>query len=243
MTINPKKDYYAVLGVIPSAEAIVIRASYKALAQRYHPDKCRDNCAETIARMKEINEAYEVLSDNTKRKEYDDLRGVGTQSGDAYFDEDQTDDSPDFDPLEGDWSVALDYYPDLKNIEASLAKCSWRLAYAFKATLLETSEFRKRAELAKSIERRFLETYFGSNIDILRFAKQLINDGDKAAAKELNKAVRIFGKDIEPSRVINKIKKGYNAQNNYNPDLYPCPSCRHDIPLTAQYCVSCGKTL
>ena len=56
------KDYYAILGVHPTAEIAVIEAAYKVLAKRYHPDMNQDNPEETNRRMQEINEAYEVLS-------------------------------------------------------------------------------------------------------------------------------------------------------------------------------------
>ena len=66
------KDYYAILGVHPSAEKVVIDAAYKALAKRYHPDK-NQNDAETAKRqMQEINEAYEILSDENEKKIYDE---------------------------------------------------------------------------------------------------------------------------------------------------------------------------
>ena len=56
-------NLYEVLGVSPQAEDIVIRAAYRALAQRYHPDKS-DEPKETAAlRMRSIQEAYQVLSD------------------------------------------------------------------------------------------------------------------------------------------------------------------------------------
>ncbi len=60
-------DYYAVLGVSRGAEDVVIRAAYKALAQRYHPDKAPGS--ET--RMQAINTAYGVLSDPVQRAQYD----------------------------------------------------------------------------------------------------------------------------------------------------------------------------
>jgi hypothetical protein len=65
-------DYYRVLGVSPFAEDVVIRAAYKALAQRYHPDKWRENPAEAAKRMTAINEAFAVLSDSERRRTYDD---------------------------------------------------------------------------------------------------------------------------------------------------------------------------
>lgn len=64
------KDYYSVLGVGRSATEKEIKQAYRRLARKYHPDvNPGDNSAE--AKFKEINEAYEVLSDPEKRKKYD----------------------------------------------------------------------------------------------------------------------------------------------------------------------------
>jgi molecular chaperone DnaJ len=65
------KDYYAILAVTPAAEDVVIRAAYKALVQRYHPDRHPGDQTEANAKMAEINEAFSVLSDPMKRKQYD----------------------------------------------------------------------------------------------------------------------------------------------------------------------------
>ena len=85
--MDKNKDYYAILGVHPTAEIAVIEAAYKALAKRYHPDVSQDNPEEAHRRMQEINEAYEVLSNTTKRKEYDDLKGSGTQEAGDFLEE------------------------------------------------------------------------------------------------------------------------------------------------------------
>lgn len=65
------KDYYKVLGVSKDASLKDIKQVYKKLARQYHPDINKDPGSE--AKFKEINEAYEVLSDNDKRKKYDEL--------------------------------------------------------------------------------------------------------------------------------------------------------------------------
>jgi curved DNA-binding protein CbpA len=72
--VNPDKDYYRILGVLDDAEDVVIRAAYRALAQRYHPDKWQGDAAEATRRMAEINAAYAVLSDTEKRAAYDATR-------------------------------------------------------------------------------------------------------------------------------------------------------------------------
>jgi molecular chaperone DnaJ len=66
---DTKRDYYEVLGVDRTATRDQIKHAYRQLALQYHPDKNRDPGA--AARFRELAEAYAVLSDDTKRKEYD----------------------------------------------------------------------------------------------------------------------------------------------------------------------------
>ena len=70
-----KRNFYRILGVHSSSQEIVIRAAYRSLAQRYHPDKCLAQDAVTLNCMQEINEAYAVLADETRRRDYDEYRG------------------------------------------------------------------------------------------------------------------------------------------------------------------------
>jgi curved DNA-binding protein len=65
-----ERDYYEVLGVARSASEQEIKSAYRKLARKYHPDVNPDD-KQAEARFKEINEAYEVLSDEEKRTKYD----------------------------------------------------------------------------------------------------------------------------------------------------------------------------
>lgn len=71
-----EKDYYAELGVAKDASQKEIKKAFRTLAREFHPDNNpNDSAAE--ARFKEINEAYETLSDEDERKEYDHVREMG----------------------------------------------------------------------------------------------------------------------------------------------------------------------
>jgi curved DNA-binding protein CbpA len=74
--MDPSKDYYAVLGVLPSIEPAAIRAVYLALLKKYHPDVYKSGKDEATRRTKEFNEAYNVLGDEKHREKYDSLRAV-----------------------------------------------------------------------------------------------------------------------------------------------------------------------
>ena len=69
MTQKSVKDYYAILGVLPTASLEEIRLAYRRQARAYHPDLSTDPHAED--RFKEINEAYDVLANSEKRQAYD----------------------------------------------------------------------------------------------------------------------------------------------------------------------------
>lgn len=67
------KDYYKILGVIESDSAENIKTAYRKLARKWHPD-IAGNSEDVMLKFKEINEAYEILSDKFKRAEYDKAR-------------------------------------------------------------------------------------------------------------------------------------------------------------------------
>jgi len=73
-----KRDYYEVLGINKNADEATIKKAYRSLAMKYHPDRNPGN-TEAVERMKEINEAYAVLSDTQKRRLYDTYGHAGLQ--------------------------------------------------------------------------------------------------------------------------------------------------------------------
>lgn len=153
------KDYYAILGIAPTAEEIVIRAAWKAMAQRYHPDRFEGGAEQAHARMAEINEAYDVLSDPEKRSAYERKRARG--------DTGEQDDAPGMpvDPFETDWLKAVG----------------------------SRASFRNDPEL-------------------LTFARQLLFEGNLAAARALDEAVREVSREVPTSWIINRICEDFNIE-------------------------------
>lgn len=75
-----KRDYYEVLGVPKDASERDLKKAYRKLAMKYHPDRNPDN-KESEDKFKEINEAYEILSDSEKRSRYDQYGHAGFSNG------------------------------------------------------------------------------------------------------------------------------------------------------------------
>jgi curved DNA-binding protein CbpA len=200
------KTHYQTLGVQPDAEDVVIKAAYRALAQRYHPDKWQGDPAIATARMAEINGAYEVLSDPLKRAKYDEqikASGEDSQFSDAQMDEEVLRDSlPEFDE---EWSYASEYYPEIKPLFESLKKVNNNLAFEFKVTLVTLKAFKKAQVIHDKMRSEFLERYFGTNREVIRSAENFLRENNRAALLELNKAIRILGSSFNLEKFLKKV--------------------------------------
>lgn len=205
-------DLYSVLGVLPDAEDVVVTAAYRALAQRYHPDKWQGDAAEAHERMSRINAAYAVLGDLVQRASYDCAQNRGSQAEFQSDDEQSGAFTSALSATEEKWNLACSVYPDLKSLRSRLARFSTSLAFAFVVVLLETKVFAQRQIVAAHLEETFLKRYFGTNPKILEFATSLVLDGEKAAAKALNRLIDVLGSDVDPSLIIDRVDSEFHLQ-------------------------------
>jgi len=79
--MSVKKDYYRVLGLPHDADQKAIRRAYLSLAKKYHPDAGEGSSAE---KFRDVQDAYNLLSDSRKRREYDLSRGIGSRTAHPY---------------------------------------------------------------------------------------------------------------------------------------------------------------
>ena len=209
------EDIYAVLGVLPDAEDVVIIAAYRALAQRYHPDRWRGDVAEANRRMSAINRAYAVLGDKVRRAEYDNARAKSHQA--EFTAEGDNEQGEAFtsamSELEERWKIACSIYPDLAELRSRLARISTSLAFAFVTMLLDAKTFPQRVVVASHLEHAFLERYFGTDQNVLAYARTLIFEGRKAEAKALNRLVEVMGSEAEANRLIARIEADFDLLN------------------------------
>jgi curved DNA-binding protein CbpA len=101
-----EKDYYSILGIVPSIDDVALAAAYRALLKKYHPDVFRGSKAEAERRTKEINEAYETLGNSDKRRAYDNAR---KSSGFGTHQQEEPTGSPN--DVTADWELDLEAEP------------------------------------------------------------------------------------------------------------------------------------
>ena len=99
-----KRDYYEVLGIEKSADDATIKKAYRALAKKYHPDM-NPGDAEAEKKFKEASEAYAILSDPEKKRQYDQFGHAAFEGGGGFggFDFNGADFSDIFGDIFGDF--------------------------------------------------------------------------------------------------------------------------------------------
>jgi molecular chaperone DnaJ len=96
-----KRDYYEVLGVARTADGEEIKRAYRRLAMKYHPDRADGDKSQAEIHFKECAEAYEVLSDDNRRRRYDQFGHQGLQGQHDFSNMDVTDIFSMFDEIFG----------------------------------------------------------------------------------------------------------------------------------------------
>lgn len=191
------KDYYAILGVLPSIDQAALQAVYRALLKKYHPDVFTGDKLEAERITKELNEAYSVLGDASRRQEYDKNRftsksksGDYTRQAEADTEAKGTDEA-----FSISWQYISQVHPEAETHRRELAEISTSLALAFQALLIETKMFSKMGDIRKSMQKDFFDRFFGRSALLHHAALQAITSKRADVARELNLAVKFAGGD------------------------------------------------
>jgi len=235
--MNVDIDYYSALGILPSADSETISAVYRALAKKFHPDVYRGDQTIAERRMRELNEAYAVLSDEIRRKNYDDARKTKYGQSGSFSGASDAEAAESKAAELADWQLVKEYHPECEEARANLEKMSPALALAFQLELLRTKSFSSASAIRLKLKSEFLTRYFGANGYIREFAEGILKEGQLDAAKELNRVVKVLALDNSSDALaleaIRKIKNKFGVKFTPSWDFQPKRE-RHQEPVFPQ---------
>lgn len=190
------KDYYSILGVLPTIEETALAAVYRALVKKYHPDVFSGAKDEAERIAKQLNEAYSVVGNPRSRADYDRQRArQQRRSGDFEGESGRTDDGrgPPDDALRAAWHYIVRYYPDAESHRIELAVLSSSLAVSYQVALVETKSAATAKQLSDGLRLQFMERYFGTNTAIYDFVLDALRARRRDVAIEVNRAIKVVG--------------------------------------------------
>jgi len=189
--VNKKREYYAILEVSPRASVDDIKKNYFRLAKLYHPDVAGDK-PENREKFKLINEAFGVLSDSQKRREYDEstrVKGGATREGKEMREMDTKNASMAFRQARDSMKVGR-YDKAIMLLRTAIrfdpsepAYHSW---YGFCLAMTNSDLHEARDACRKAIEIEFYSADFHSNLGFVYFKAGL----KKLAVKHFNEALK-----------------------------------------------------
>ncbi|MEE4238222.1 MAG: J domain-containing protein [Anderseniella sp.] len=187
MRFDLGKDYFAVLGVAPQADPAVVKAAYRALAKKYHPDRQQDGEERATQRFQELQEAYELLGDEERREQYlryrERLRQQERSSVETRY-------RPPIRLLLDDrWDHLVREHPELGRHHARFCFISHRLAQQFKLIVLGTQKRCSFNKVAARMERQFYRKHFSYHRDLQLLARRLANRRKRHALRELAREI------------------------------------------------------
>ena len=192
-------NYYEVLGLPRDASERQIKDTYRALLKIYHPDHFSGDKAHANQKVRELNEAYQVLVDPQRRKEYDLTLRRNESDG-----KNESDRKRGKDERAQKWSIIIEYFTEADRLHTKLRKLGRRTAEAYKNRLLNTRGNIIPGETYQRMRREFLESKFGKDPAIQELAETAILKGYLDFSHDLNKALEVLG-PAEAGRVVHKL--------------------------------------
>ena len=217
--MSSSNNYYTFMGIHKSADIEVIKTVYRVLAKKYHPDHYKGPKEKAEYLFRTLNKAFTVLSHKDKRKKYDQTLNEGLDSSYSYEEKDSNEDegfnASNYDPsLCSSWLVAERVYPEINKCREKLAQLNSTLAIAYTSYLVEHKAFSNALSLSNEFQEMFLSTYFGKDKAIQKLAFQLIIQGFKSLAVDLNKIIKVIGIPDKTNGIIDKFLSIHNLSKD-----------------------------
>ena len=219
-----KRDYYEVLGVPKNADEAALKKAYRALAKKYHPD-ANPGDKEAEAKFKEASEAYSVLSDPDKRRQYD-------QFGHAAFDGAQGGG-----PGGGFYGNAADFSDIFGDLFGDGGGIFGDFFGGGRRSSASANEPMKGANVRTSVRLTFEEAVFGCEKEITVNFKETCSTCHGTGAKpgtapETCPTCQGKGKIVQMSRTM------FGTMQN----VQTCPNCRGQGKVVKEKCTGCNGT-
>jgi len=202
MHCDPSKDYFAVLGLSSQADPEVVKAAHRALAKKFHPDRHPDDDGEPKQKFHEIQEAYEVLRDDDRLKQYLRLRAQVQMQEQMQKTKAA---GPHMRPrvylkLDDRWEHLVRKYPELSQHYAKFCFMSHMLGNQFKLIILGTQDHTRFKRVAAKLERQFYRKHFSYHRNLQKLARRL-------AENHRRHAVRMLQGEIKGRRFLSKRRR------------------------------------
>jgi molecular chaperone DnaJ len=218
--VGEKRDYYDVLGVKKDASLSDIKTAYRRLAKQLHPDHNKEADAEE--RFNEVREAYEVLSNEQKRKAYDQFGHAGTQG----FDPDSAGGYPGFGGTPFDMG-------DLSDMFSNIFGGMGGFGFDFGGIGGARRQTRKGADIRVGISLDFEDSIWGKEEEIVVERGVLCEDCKGTGAESGNlKTCAQCGGQGRVRRVQNTFLGGISV-------VTECPECRGKGSIPERECHTC----
>ena len=222
------KNYYHILGLTlesnPSDE--LITSCYKALVKIFHPDVFRGDKKLGKQKIRDLNEAYEILKDKKKKKKYDEelkafINQEKTTDEDVQRQESEYENYDNFDAkeFEKDWEVVLEVYPEIEEMREYLTKVNTQLSFQFQVILINTKKYDLAKEIKDTLLNSFLTIHYGKHSLIRELAEKMFIHNNDEMAIELSRYISIIG-DNSPRKLLDAFfKKFPDAHHIYGNDI------------------------
>lgn len=212
-----KRDYYEVLGVSKNASKEEIKKSYRTMVKKFHPDRNKESDAES--KFKEVQEAYEILSDDQKRNAYDQYGFAGTQA---------------FGGAGGGFSGFEGFQGGLGGGFEDLLGSFFGSSFGGFGNAREQSEREQRgADLEFSVQIEFLEGVFGVN-KVLNYKRDVkCNTCNGSGAKNGKR------KQCTTCEGRGKVVQIQNTLLGRMQIVNTCPTCNGSGDIIEEKCTSC----